>query len=93
MQQAIYSTDDIRDVKFFRIRLLTLSNEEIVEEIETFDKRSKALRKNLIKLCWYMRGGISLEEMYQLGFEDRNTINKVIEDNLEVTKESGLPFF
>ena len=40
-----------------------------------------------------MRGSISIEEMYQLSFEDRDTINKVIEDNLEVTKESGLPFF
>ena len=40
-----------------------------------------------------MRGGITLDELYQLGFDDREIINKVIEDNLDVTKESGLPFF
>jgi hypothetical protein len=72
---------------------LTLNNEEVVEELERFDKQSKALKKNILKMCWYMRGSISIEEMYQLSFDDRNTINKVIEDNLDITKESGFPFF
>lgn len=72
---------------------MTLSNEEIVEELDRFNKQSKALKKNIIKMCWYMRGGITLDELYQLGFDDREIINKVIEDNLDVTKESGLPFF
>lgn len=72
---------------------MTLNNEEVVEELERFDKQSKALKKNILKMCWYMRGSISIEEMYQLSFDDRNTINKVIEDNLDITKESGFPFF
>lgn len=61
--------------------------------LEDFDKDSKAIKKGIMKLCWYMRGGISLDEMYQLGFQDRELINKIIEDNLETTKDTGMPFF
>jgi hypothetical protein len=40
-----------------------------------------------------MRGGITLEEAYNLNQEDRILINAIIKENLETTKESGLPFF
>jgi len=72
---------------------LSLSNEEVVEFLNDFDKSSKALRKNLFRICWYMRGGISADEAYQLSFQDRETINEIIKDNLETTKETKMPFF
>jgi hypothetical protein len=72
---------------------LTLTNEEIVELIESYDKESKALRHELLKTCWYMRGSISFDEAMMLSFDDREMINKIIKDNLETTKESGMPFF
>jgi hypothetical protein len=40
-----------------------------------------------------MRGGITIEQAYQLDQEDRNIVFKIIEENLETTKKSGLPFF
>lgn len=40
-----------------------------------------------------MRGGLTVEEAYQLDATDREIIGKIIQDNLETTKESGLPFF
>jgi hypothetical protein len=40
-----------------------------------------------------MRGGISLTEAYEMDLSDRQIINDIIKDNLETTKESGLPFF
>jgi hypothetical protein len=61
--------------------------------LEDFDKDSKALKKNLLKLCWHMRGGMSLDESYTLSFNDRELINELIKDNLEVTKETRLPYF
>jgi hypothetical protein len=75
------------------MRLLTLPNEEIVELIDSYDKDSKALRHELLKICWYMRGGISFDDSMMLSFEDREIINRIIKDNLETTKESGMPFF
>jgi hypothetical protein len=40
-----------------------------------------------------MRGGVTITEAYELDLQDREAISKIIEGNLETTKESGLPFF
>lgn len=70
-----------------------MSNDEIIEQLNSMDRNSKALKKHIYKLCWYMRGGISLEEMFELGFSDREIIGKIIEENIEVTNETRMPFF
>jgi hypothetical protein len=72
---------------------LSLSNEEIAEMLEDFDKDSKALKKTILKLCWYMRGGLSLDEAMTIGFQDRAIINEIISENLKTTEETKLPFF
>ena len=72
---------------------MTLSNEEIVELIKQYDKDSKAIKTDLLTTCWYMRGSISYDDTMMLSFEDRELINKIIKDNLDTTKETGLPFF
>lgn len=51
------------------------------------------LRKELLQMCWYMRGGLSYEESVFLSAEDRKLIGELIKDNLETTKKSKLPFF
>ncbi len=40
-----------------------------------------------------MRGGLTYHEAMELGIQDRELINSVIEDNINTTKETGLPFF
>jgi hypothetical protein len=40
-----------------------------------------------------MRGSVSVTEAFEMGQEDREIISKIIESNLETTKESKLPFF
>lgn len=72
---------------------MSLSNEEIVELLDQLDKDSKAIKQDLLTSCWYMRGSISYDDAMMLSHEDRLMINKLIKDNLETTKESGLPFF
>lgn len=38
-----------------------------------------------------MRGGISLDQAWELCLDDRSVIMDIIEKNYERTKESGLP--
>jgi hypothetical protein len=57
------------------------------------DDGVKALKEEIFRLCWFMRGGVTLEEAYQLDYADRQLINALIKDNLETTKETGMPFF
>jgi hypothetical protein len=66
---------------------------EILQEVEVLDKESKALKTDLLKICWYMRGGVTIDEAYALSQEDRQIIGEIIKENLEATKKSGLPFF
>lgn len=70
-----------------------LSNTEIEEFINNFDKDTKALKEEIFKLAWFMRGSLGFEEAYLLSPEDRGIISKIIEGNLETTKETKLPFF
>jgi hypothetical protein len=40
-----------------------------------------------------MRGGLTVEEAYSIDFESRVIISEIIKDNLDTTKDTGLPFF
>jgi hypothetical protein len=57
------------------------------------DQEVEALKHNLFQLCWFMRGGINLEQIYNMDSKDREIIGKIIKENIETTKDSGLPFF
>jgi hypothetical protein len=57
------------------------------------EEDSKKLKRNLFKICWFMRGSLTVEEAFQLDWENQEIIYSIIEENLETTKESGLPFF
>ena len=72
---------------------MTLSNEQVVEYLNSLDKESKAIKKDLLKMCWYMRGGLTYDEAFNLSSQERDIINDIIKDNLETTKKSKLPFF
>lgn len=72
---------------------MALSTEEIHNLIDGYEKESKALKKMIFKQCWYMRGGLSLDEGWSISPEDREIINQIVGENLDLTKESGLPFF
>ena len=72
---------------------MTLTNEEIVELIKSYDDESKALKTELLRMCWFMRGGLSYEDLYTLSYEERKIVAEIVDKNLETTKESGLPFF
>jgi len=57
------------------------------------DQESKQIRDEALKMCWYMRGGLTYTEAMNLGYQERDIIGRLIKDNLETTKKSGLPFF
>lgn len=44
-------------------------------------------------MAWYMRGGISYTDLLNMGNAERDYVNKLIEENLETTKTTKLPFF
>jgi len=57
------------------------------------EKEIDNLRKESLKMSWYMRGGVSYEQALQMSMKERQMIGEIIKDNLETTKKSKLPFF
>ncbi len=55
--------------------------------------QAKELRHDLLKVCWYMRGGITYSEAAALSPTEREIIGKLVKENLETTKKTGQPFF
>lgn len=44
-------------------------------------------------MAWYMRGGLSYEDILNLSEFERKAINEIVENNLDITKKSQMPFF
>ena len=44
-------------------------------------------------MTWFMRGGVTYNEVMQMSADERSAINQIIKENLEITKKSKLPFF
>jgi hypothetical protein len=66
---------------------------EIDQLAEKMEQEIKAFKSELFKLCWFMRGSLTIDQAYNTDYQDRETIVDLIKENLETTKKSGLPFF
>jgi hypothetical protein len=70
-----------------------MSRDEIVDLIEQMESQVKSLRSTALKIAWNMRGGVSYEEAILMSSSEREMIIKLINENMEITKKSGLPYF
>jgi len=61
--------------------------------VDRMDQEAKDIRQQSLKMCWYMRGGATYEDVLQMSFQERDLIRELIKENLETTKSSKLPFF
>jgi hypothetical protein len=70
-----------------------MSRDDMLDYFNQLENQSKAIKEEVLKLCWYMRGSISYNEGMMLSPDERTMISKIVKDNLETTKKSGMPFF
>jgi len=56
------------------------------------DKDVRSIKKEVLKLSWYMRG-LSYSEVMHMSIEEREVISEIIKENLETTKKTQMPFF
>jgi hypothetical protein len=61
--------------------------------LDGLETQTRNIRLDVLKLCWYMRGGVTYDEAMQMSKSERDIIDEIVKDNLETTKKSGLPFF
>lgn len=80
-------------IGFFRTRLSTLSIPDILAESKALDDQARAIKLEAMRSVWYMRGGVSFSESMNLSWEERQIITDIVKENMDITKQSGLPFF
>jgi len=61
--------------------------------VEGYEKEVKSIKKNILEMCWHMRGGLTYTEGMNMSVTERQIIAKMVEDHMETTKKSGLPYF
>lgn len=61
--------------------------------IEDMESEAAGIKRTALKYSWYMRGGASYEDILNMSTTERDAIGKIIDENLETTKKSGLNFF
>ena len=58
-----------------------MSPSEIEGYINQLDKECNAIRDDILRVTWYMRGGVNYEQAMQLSYEERKLIQKIVKDN------------
>jgi hypothetical protein len=70
-----------------------MGDSEIVAYLKDFDNETKNLKLELMKICWFMRGGMSWQEALSLSPDERTIVSQLVKDNMDTTKKTGQPFF
>ena len=70
-----------------------MGDSDIIAYLKDFDNETKNLKLELMKICWFMRGGMSWNEALVLSPDERTIVSQLVKENMETTKKSGQPFF
>ncbi len=70
-----------------------MENSEIISHLKDFESQAKNLKLEIMKICWFMRGGMSWTEALNLSPDERAIASQLVKENMETTKKSGQPFF
>jgi hypothetical protein len=72
---------------------LNLGHEGVQKLLDTMENDSNEIKTSALKLSWYMRGGVSYEDILNMSTYERTQLNEIVKSNLETTKKTNIPFF
>jgi len=72
---------------------MSMSNSDIAKFINNLESSVKVIKDEIFKISWYMRGGVTSQELLHIySYEDRTIMSNIIKDNIETTQKTKLPF-
>jgi hypothetical protein len=81
-----------RPIKFFRKSLIGLTASQVEEYLVRLEKEAKDFKTELVRLSWYMRGGVTVDQLlHQYSHDDRSAMYTVVKENIELSKETNMP--
>jgi uncharacterized protein YukE len=70
-----------------------MNSDQIEELTKNMVNESKQIRKNALQMAWHMRGGATYSDVLTMSQDEVSDLNDIIDDHMETTKKSGVPFF
>jgi hypothetical protein len=68
-----------------------MPNSDIEKYLKNFENQAKDIKDEIFRISWYMRGGVSSEDLFHVySVEDRKIINEIIKENIENTKKARM---
>ena len=71
--------------------MITAEPSEVAENFEEMASDARDIKKQVIEICWYMRGSVTHDQAWQLTYEDKKIIGEFIKENQEKFKNSMTP--
>ena len=62
--------------------MLSQTESDIIKTLKDMENGQKELKHELVKISWYMRGGLSYSEAMALSPTEREIIAQLVKDNL-----------
>jgi hypothetical protein len=68
-----------------------MSNSDIESLLKKLENEVLNIKDEIFRIAWYMRGGVSSLDLFHIySVEDRSIINKIISENIDLTKKTGM---
>jgi hypothetical protein len=69
-----------------------MSASEIQDYLIRLEKETKEFKEELTRISWYMRGGVTLHELFHIySHEERSAMYQLIKENIALTKSAQMP--
>jgi hypothetical protein len=70
-----------------------MTMDQVEELTNKMVQEIKLIKTNIINLTWHMRGGANINDVFNMSKSELDIIDQMIEEHMETTKKSRLPFF
>ena len=68
-----------------------MPNSDIEKYLKNLENQAKDIKDEIFRISWYMRGGLSSEDLFHIySVEDRKIMNDIIKENIENTKKARI---
>ena len=57
--------------------------------LQSYASEARAIEKSLIRIAWYMRGAVNIDQADRMTYQQRKYALELIEENLERTAKTG----
>jgi hypothetical protein len=70
-----------------------MTNDQLEKYTDDMVKEAESIDSNAFDLSWWMRGGATYNDIMNMSSKQISHISKLIDEHMETTKKTKMPFF